>query len=73
LLESVAEKVAGRKIPISVLVADAAPATPAASGAAASSPAKPTEDELRQEALSDPGVQALFEIFPVEKSKIEEI
>jgi hypothetical protein len=32
-----------------------------------------TDEELREEALKDPAVQALFEIFPVEKSKIEEI
>ena len=32
-----------------------------------------TADDLRQEAMTDPAVQALFEIFPVEKSKIEEI
>ena len=29
--------------------------------------------DLRQEALSDPTVQALFEIFPVERTKIEEM
>jgi DNA polymerase III gamma/tau subunit len=70
-LEVIAEKVAGYKVAVSVVVADAPPtATPAV---AASSPAKPSEDELRREALSDPGVQALFEIFPVEKSKIEEM
>ena len=36
-------------------------------------PARPSDDELRQEALADPGVQALFEIFPVERTKIEEM
>ena len=73
-LEGVAEKVAGRKIPVTVVVADApagaAPPTPAA---APTAPPPADEETLRQEALTDPGVQALFEIFPVEKSKIEEM
>lgn len=45
-------------------------ATPAATSLG--SPTR-TSDELRQEALSDPSVQALLEIFPVEKTKIEEM
>jgi DNA polymerase III subunit gamma/tau len=73
-LESLAERVAGRKIPVAVTVTE-----PAARSALTAIPARvierpaATEEELREEALSDPGVQALFEIFPVEKSKIEEI
>ena len=37
--------------------------------------AHPAADEaaLREEAMADPSVQALFEIFPVEKSKVEEM
>jgi hypothetical protein len=31
------------------------------------------EESLRKEAMADPSVQALFEIFPVEKSKVEEM
>ena len=31
------------------------------------------EESLRREAMSDPSVQALFDIFPVEKSKVEEM
>jgi hypothetical protein len=75
LLESVAEKVAGHKIPVAVIVGEAV-ANADVAAASAPTPAtagRSSEDELRQEALSDPGVQALFEIFPVEKSKIEEI
>jgi DNA polymerase III gamma/tau subunit len=75
-LETIAEKVAGQKIPVSVVVAEAAPAntpSPAVKTPVATASAKPSEDELRREALSDPGVQALFEIFPVEKSKVEEM
>ncbi|MBA3270623.1 MAG: hypothetical protein H0T71_08915, partial [Acidobacteria bacterium] len=56
-----------------------APSSPAAhSSAAPGSPrttGSPTtaSEALRQEALSDPSVQALLEIFPVEKTKIEEM
>jgi len=78
-LEDVAEKVAGQRIPVTVAVADAA-AAPAAPGApsapgAPGSPASSRADEaaLREEAMADPSVQALFEIFPVEKSKVEEM
>jgi DNA polymerase-3 subunit gamma/tau len=76
-LESVAEKVAGGRIPVQVSVADApgaaaAPA-PAATAAPTAAPPRASADELRQEAMSDPAVQALFEIFPVEKTKIEEL
>ena len=73
-LESIAEQVAGKKIPVTVAVADAAPAASAPSPSAPPVEARhASEDELRQQAMTDPGVQALFEIFPVEKSKIEEI
>jgi hypothetical protein len=34
---------------------------------------RPSEDQLRKEAMADPTVQALLEIFPVEKTKVEEI
>jgi hypothetical protein len=73
-LESLAEKVTGRKIPVAVTVSDVAsgPALTAIP-ARVSERKRATDEELREEALSDPGVQALFEIFPVEKSKIEEI
>ena len=35
--------------------------------------APPTRTSLRREAMADPSVQALFEIFPVEKTKVEEL
>ena len=74
-LESIAEKVAGKKIPVSVNVADVAPASAAAAPppSITEAPPRASEEELRQQAMSDPGVQALFEIFPVEKSKVEEM
>jgi hypothetical protein len=77
-LEGIAEKVAGKKIHVAVAVTDAAgvPETPAAASARTAAVAeqpRASEDDLRKQALADPTVQALLEIFPVEKTKIEEI
>jgi hypothetical protein len=56
----------GEAAPAPAPVTTAAPArTPVVTGA--------SDEQLRQEALADPGVQALFEIFPVERTKIEEM
>ena len=78
-LEGIAEKVRGarrcRCTSPSSRRRPAAAEQPRAAAAPASAAARrtATTDELRQEAMADPGVQALFEIFPVEKTKIEEI
>ena len=77
-LEEVAEKVAGQRIPVAVVTTNGdAAAPPPAAAARPATPApdtsKSSEEDLRKEAMADPTVQALFEIFPVEKSKIEEI
>ena len=78
-LEDIALKVAGTKIPVAVVTAENAGGA-AAPPAAASAPLRPTtapavgdDKSLRDEAMADPSVQALFEIFPVEKSKVEEM
>ena len=77
MLEEIAEKVAGKRIPVTVVIADggaAAAQTPvAARPAPAPEAPRASEEDLRQQAMADPTVQALFEIFPVEKAKIEEI
>ena len=83
-LEALGEQVFGRMIPVHVAVADAtampSPAAPAAMpSSAAPRPALkgplagPSEEDLHQEALADPTVQALLEIFPVERTKVEEM
>ncbi|MGE3191527.1 MAG: DNA polymerase III subunit gamma/tau [Vicinamibacterales bacterium] len=75
-LEELASKVAGGRVPVRVATAEGeAPAPKAAAPAAAPRAAAPTADDnaLREEALANPSVQALFEIFPVEKTKIEEM
>ncbi|MEW6322069.1 MAG: hypothetical protein AB1635_13405 [Acidobacteriota bacterium] len=72
-LEGLAEQIAGVRVPVRVIVVDEAAAQPApAPGPAAPSPAASKAD-LEKEALADPSVQALLEIFPVEKTKVEEI
>ncbi|MBM3809480.1 MAG: DNA polymerase III subunit gamma/tau [Acidimicrobiia bacterium] len=83
-LASVAEKVAGKVVAVSVAVADAgsAPAPAPASASAreqsgelwrdrAGAPARSAED-LKAEALADATVQAVLEIFPVDKTTVEE-
>jgi hypothetical protein len=77
-LEAIAEKVAGRRVPVAVAVADVPSATSAAADAPAGRPSAletpaSSDEELRKAAMSDPAVQALLEIFPVEKTKIEEM
>ncbi len=69
-LEGLSEKMTGHRIPVTVLV-EASPA-PAVT-APAPEPALSPEEALRNEALADPTVQALFEIFPVERTRVEEM
>jgi hypothetical protein len=68
-LQSVAEKVAGKPVPVSIVVADAS-AAPAATPAPVA-PVAPAGD-LKAEAMANSTVQAVLEIFPVEKTTIEE-
>jgi DNA polymerase III subunit gamma/tau len=73
-LQSIAEKVAGRPVPVSIAVADAgtqpapAPTLPVATGPAQ----KSSPEELKAEAMANSTVQAVLEIFPVDKTTIEE-
>ena len=74
-LASIAEKVVGKPVPISVVVAEAG-ATPSPAPASPvsplSSPVKSSPDDLKSEAMANSTVQAVLEIFPVEKTTIEE-
>lgn len=72
-LASIAEKVAGKPVPVTVVVAEAG-AQPAPAPASPASPAKPntSSGDLKDEAMQNSTVQALLEIFPVEKTTIEE-
>ncbi|HYB95762.1 MAG TPA: hypothetical protein VEC39_12355, partial [Vicinamibacterales bacterium] len=82
-LASIAEKVAGRPVPVSIAVADSGsqPAPARADAAesrreAAPSPSSadrgPASDDVKAEAMANSTVQAVLEIFPVEKTTIEE-
>jgi DNA polymerase-3 subunit gamma/tau len=79
-LQSIAEKVAGRPVPVSIAVADggaqSAPASASAreqSGELWRDPApKSSPDDLKAEAMANSTVQAVLEIFPVDKTTIEE-
>ena len=70
-LEGVAQQIAGRKVAVSGVVGEAA-AVPAAGGASADAEAK-KKSALKEQALADPGVQALFEVFPAEIRDVEEM
>ena len=75
-LASLAAQTLGREVAVQITTVTATEpgAPPPPAGAPARTPPVPaSDDELRQEALADPGVQALFEIFPVERTKIEEM
>ena len=76
-LASLAAQTLGREVAVQITTVTAtepgAPAPAPAGAPVRTPPVKASDDELRQEALADPGVQALFEIFPVERTKIEEM
>jgi DNA polymerase-3 subunit gamma/tau len=78
-LTALATKVFGQDVTVQVTTVSPGEGAPGPAPVTAPVPARTpvvsgaTDDELRQEALADPGVQALFEIFPVERTKIEEM
>jgi hypothetical protein len=67
-LESTAQQASGRKITVSAVQTEVAPAP--AAGAAAQEDKKA---ELRKQAMADAGVQAILEVFPVEIRDVEEM
>jgi DNA polymerase-3 subunit gamma/tau len=71
-LEAIATKLAGRRITVVAEVGDPANGAgePAAAPAADSDRRK---SALREQALGDPGVQALLEVFPAEIRDVEEM
>jgi len=78
-LESIAEAIAGRKVPVTTAKGPAidpdAPRPAAAPPVPAPSPAAPPADDadLKARALADSGVQAMLEIFPADIRDVEEI
>jgi DNA polymerase-3 subunit gamma/tau len=75
-LESVAEKLAGRKVTVESSQQDAAPqAEPRGEGERTSEQASrgDRKSALKEQALADAGVQALLEVFPAEIRDVEEM
>ncbi len=73
-LGTLAEKVAGRPIPIAIVIAEGdAPPAPAPStlGSPVAAP-RGNPDDVKAEAMANATVQAVLEIFPVDKTTIEE-
>ena len=69
-LETLAQTIAGRRLPVSSTFAEAPSASPAADADAAE---KSRKAALKERALADAGVQALLEVLPVEIREVEEI
>ena len=78
-LEGLVEQALGRKIPVSVSVVEVttgeAPEAAAPADAAGGRKARAPEgsEQLGDEAMENPTVQAVFEIFPVEKVRVDEM
>jgi DNA polymerase-3 subunit gamma/tau len=73
-LEPMAERLAGHKVAVVSVQAEAAGG--AAPPAAAAEPAPPTEPgkrDLKSEAMASPAVQAVLDVFPAEIRDVEEI
>jgi len=73
-LGTIAEKVAGRPIPVAIVIADA-DALPAPGPSTLGSPVaapRGNSDDIKAEAMANATVQAVLEIFPVDKTTIEE-
>jgi DNA polymerase-3 subunit gamma/tau len=70
-LESLATKLAGRKMTVVSDVMSAAAADPAAAAQATNEAGR--KSAMKEQALADAGVQALLEVFPVEIRDVEEM
>jgi len=69
-LESVAERLSGKPMPVTAVQSDTA--TPPSSSTGEPSAAAPKRD-LKAEALASSGVQAMLDVFPVEIREIEDL
>jgi DNA polymerase-3 subunit gamma/tau len=67
-LESLAERLAGRKVAV-----ESAPAADSAAAAGAASGPTDRKSALKEQALADAGVKALLEVFPGEIRDVEEM
>ena len=72
-LESLAEQAAGRRFAVASVHAASASTSPASAPIAAAPPEADRKSALREQALADPGVQAMLEIFPADIRDVEEM
>jgi DNA polymerase-3 subunit gamma/tau len=72
-LEAAAERVVGRRMSVSAVLAAAAPGAAPTEAPAASLAVPAAPRDLRAEALSSTPVQAMLEVFPAEIRDVEEI
>jgi len=70
-LEQVAERLSGKRMPVTAVQSDSASAPPAAT--AGTAPAAAPKRDLKAEALASSGVQAMLDVFPAEIRDVEEI
>jgi DNA polymerase-3 subunit gamma/tau len=70
-LEAAAQQIAGRKVAVTGVQADA-PSTESAT-AGSNGSAEDAKSALREQALADAGVQAMLEVFPAEIRDVEEM
>jgi DNA polymerase-3 subunit gamma/tau len=70
-LESVAERLSGKRMPVTAVQSSDTASPPA--GASAAPPDAPPKRDLKAEALASTGVQALLDVFPAEIREVEEI
>jgi len=68
-LQQVAEKLAGKPVPVTITLTE--PATPAAPPAVVTPRA--SAEDVNAQAMANATVQAVLEIFPVEKTTVEEV
>jgi hypothetical protein len=69
-LESVAERLSGKRMPVTAVQSDTA--TPPSAGNNEPSPTAPKRD-LKAEALASSGVQAMLDVFPAEIREVEDL
>jgi DNA polymerase-3 subunit gamma/tau len=71
-LETVAHRLAGRRIHVTSVQTQVEAAAPAAGSALAAAPSTPKRD-LKEEARSSPQIQAMLDVFPADIRDVEEI
>ena len=72
-IEAAAERIAGRKMTVASVQAEAAAAPAAREGEGGQSSPKPGARDLKAEALSSAAVQAVLDVFPGEIKDVEEL